>query len=69
MNHTDKQTHKTAAKDDEDKETASKRADAGAAPEQTGSEPEPDDVSEDVKRHDPPVPGQPKRIRVGRRTS
>ena len=47
-------------------EQAAKRADAGVAPEQSEPEPEPDEVPEDVKRKDPPVPGQPKKIRVER---
>ena len=54
-----------------DRETASKQADAGAAPEQSERKPdervpgEDDDIVDpSEKRQDPPVPGQPKKIRV-----
>lgn len=56
--------------EDPGREEASKDADAGVAPEQAGttpSEDEPDDedlANEEVKRQDPPLPGQPKKIRV-----
>ena len=59
-----------------DKESASKRADAGAAPEQadsskvdtnkadTNKDQDDELVDPREKRQDPPVPGQPKKIRV-----
>ena len=61
-------------------EARSKRADAGAAPEQSDEAPDPKpdpkpdekpDEKDDLvdpreKRQDPPVPGEPKKIRVER---
>lgn len=62
MHHTDK----LRQKHDEQsaKKDRSKRADTGAAPEQ--SDELDDQVDPREKRQDPPVPGQPKKIRVKR---
>jgi hypothetical protein len=83
MHHTDKprqsRDEQSAAPGKQSAEKdRSKSADAGAAPEQSeqAAPGEPDDADdEDIdepadpreKRQDPPVPGQPKRIRVNRK--